>query len=397
MAKYIALSDIHLGQNKADKIDGGQFCTLSQIPSEFDDAHRLSQQTLEQVAARVNAFSGGEAVTMVVVGDLLDLSLAFVRESIVDLLGLLERLPSVSEMVYVIGNHDHHIWSLHSEWERSIGLMQRGELPESGGMYRATSKRGERHHMLSEVCTRQLGRPMQITVAYPTYALEHVHGPAGQETLVYFTHGHLFGGLYTTFSDILDDRLAHTSMSTEAIIATVNAPLIQFLYWSLSQAGDGMGADGLMEQVYADLQRGKNSNVRDLVERAVDVLIPGGIVPLVPDSVEQWIVVAAAMHMIEASDQRTTGSKSKDRHCEKRVTRQRLKRWIDRVGMDKSRQTHLVYGHTHVADHWQLPDSQISSYNLGSWLVEPGRDTPQMQLLFIEADGEGVRTELQSL
>lgn len=393
MAKYVALSDIHLGQNKADKIRGGQFCTLSQISTEFADAHRTAEHTLAKLADRVNAFAGADDVTMVVAGDMLDLSLAYVRESLIDLVGLLRRLERVTELVYVIGNHDHHIWCLHSEWERSIGRLQRGELPQSGGMYRSTSRTGERHHMLSELCTKQLGRPVQITCAYPSYAFEHDN--AGKRTRFYFTHGHLFGGLYTTLSDILADKLEQ--FAPEEVAATVNAPIIELVYWSLAQAGDGLGADGLMEQIYADLQEGRNSEVRDLVGRAVDRLIPDGIITGVPDRLEQWLLVAAVMHVIKKSEATSPGSVSTDRHAEVATTREQLQRWVNRIGMDTATTTHFVYGHTHVADEWKVPDTEIHTYNMGSWLIEPNKPAPQQQLLFIDAAAGRLGVDLESL
>jgi len=395
MAKYIALSDVHLGQNKADQIKGGQFCNLAQIPADFPDAHRQSQQTLQALSEKVAAFAGDDRVILVVVGDLLDLSLAFVRESLLDLIGLLKRLPSVDEMVYVIGNHDHHIWSMHSEWERSGKRLQQGDLPLTGGMYRKTPRTGERHEMLSGLCTKQVGRPIQITVAYPTYSFEHQ--VAGENTLFYFTHGHLFGGLYTALSDILDDKLKEKQLDVEEVAATVNASLIEFIYWSLSQTGDGMGADGFMEQVYTDLQLGNESNVRGLIQNAVDLFMPEGVITGIPDRLEQWLVVAAAMHVIKDKSHRDTGSKSTDRHNNVNKTRAALQRWIQRVGLQPALPTHFVYGHTHVADRWQVPETKILSYNLGSWLVEPPHPTPHMQLLFVNAGDDRLSVDFESL
>jgi|GEM_PF-5797935 len=392
MAKYVAISDLHLGQNKADNIRGGQFCTLSQISAEFVDAHNTARQTLGALADRIAAFAGGDDVTLVVVGDLLDLSLAFMRESLVDLLGLLQRLPSVSELVYVIGNHDHHVWCLHSEWERSVVRMQRGELPLSGSLYHATSHDGERHDVLSKLCSAQLNRPVQITCAYPTYAFEHVY--AGQRTRFHFTHGHLFGGLYTAISTILSQRLVE--YDAEQVSATVNAPLIELVYWSMSQAGDRLGADGLLEQVYADIQDGGNSDVRELVAQAVDELIPDGIIDGIPDRLERWMAVKAVMHAIKKTES-SPASISQDRHAELVTTRENLEAWIHRVGIDTQTPTFLAYGHTHVADEWVVPDTSIRSYNLGSWLVEPNNPPPQQQLLLIDVAAGRVSVDLESL
>src|SRR5690606_38585678 len=122
-----------------------------------------------------------------------------------------------------------------------------------------TNKNGERHHVLSELCQKQLGRAFEVRLAYPTFAFDQDPIGPGEGALFYFTHGHLFGGMYTAVSDILDDHLINRGLDPEQVAATVNGPLIEFIYWCLSQAGEGMGADGLMEQVYADMQRGHDS------------------------------------------------------------------------------------------------------------------------------------------
>jgi UDP-2,3-diacylglucosamine pyrophosphatase LpxH len=48
--------------------------------------------------------------------------------------------------------------------------------------------------------------------------------------------------------------------------------------------------------------------------------------------------------------------------------------------------THLFYGHTHDADMWNVPSTQISAINLGSWLVEPGRETTDTHIFLITDD-----------
>lgn len=371
--KYIVLTDIHLGQNKDDMIKGGQYCLLSHIHPKHDEAYSRSRKAIIDLSRRVKEFAKGGEVELIVTGDFLDLSLAFMKDSMKDLVHMLRALPSVSTVIYVAGNHDHHIWTAHSEHKNSTGMMEKGSLPRGGSVYKDTPEKGEFSPAISNMCTSLLQREIVFRIAYPVFSFEE------NGELYYFTHGHLFGGLYTAMSDILKGRL--TGLDAASAAAIVNAPLIEFIYWSLSQVGNAMGADGFVEQIYADIQTGKKSNIKKLIGDAVTALTPDGVIPIIPDSVEKWVVVKSAMAMI---GQIQGKKKSNDRHKEKKETRNDLLKWVEDTGLSSTQKTHFFYGHTHVADKWNVLLTNIMSYNLGSWLVEPGHEHPSTKIAFID-------------
>ncbi len=91
MPKYVLISDLHLGQNGGDK--KGQYSVLSKPApgSPADQAHHMRDVT-ERLAAKVETFAAGDKnLTLIVAGDLLDLSLAYLGDALTDLGALLGR------------------------------------------------------------------------------------------------------------------------------------------------------------------------------------------------------------------------------------------------------------------------------------------------------------------
>ena len=257
--KIVAISDLHLGQNGTDKL--GQYSLLST---------RVTGNLVSAFADAVDVFSAKKPYTLLVAGDFLDLSIAFAEEAFADLHELLVELPLPAELVYVIGNHDHHLWSLHSEDKRLLAPLRAGSLPSPKGMYQVTPRNGEGFAILQPFVDGICGRGrVKVTAAYPSY--ERQIG----STLLYVTHGHLFGGLYTELSDLLAPRLA--DLPPDRVAATVNHPIIELIYWQLGEAGEGLGADGLVEEIYTDIQKGKLSKVRPIVEALVMQVLPHGV------------------------------------------------------------------------------------------------------------------------
>jgi hypothetical protein len=106
-----------------------------------------------------------------------------------------------------------------------------------------------------------------------------------KDVLFYVTHGHLFGGLYTWLSQILQKRLVR--FPPERVAATVNLSLIEFIYWLLGETGEGMGADGLIETIYTDIQKGNTSTARAFISDLVGTLVDSAIVNKLVDALAE--------------------------------------------------------------------------------------------------------------
>lgn len=379
--KIVAISDLHLGQSGADGL--GQYSLLST---------RAKPNLARKFVDAIAAFTGKEPFTLLVVGDFLDLSLAYAEDALGDLRALLElfamRAPALclDEIVYVVGNHDHHLWSLHSEDKRLLAPLRSGQLPLSRAAdpstkaaYRITAPDGEPFTILWPLVLRIFDtRTPKITIAYPSFTRELEGG-----AILYATHGHLFGGLYTEISDILKSKLA--GLRHDRVAATVNHPIIELIYWHLGELGEGLGADGLVEQIYTDLQRGQDGRLRPIVARLVSQILPHGVLWRVLGNLERRIIVDAAMSAIGKAleSPRLSSVTAADRFADVESTRAGLRAWLRAVLPGEPGRSIVLYGHTHVRDDYEIPETSVHSYNLGTWLVEPNHDAPKTGFLGI--------------
>lgn len=375
--KIVAISDPHLGQTGADAL--GQYSLLST---------RASGNRVAQFVEGVATFAAGDPVVLLVAGDLLDLSLAYAADAFADLSALLRALGSrvaIDEFVHVVGNHDQHVWSLHSEDKQILAPLREGEAPSSDraardeAAYQVTSAKGELHRILQPLVRRSAGPRTRATIAYPSYVRS-----LGDAQL-YVTHGHLFGGLYTELSRLIGDRLAGVPHDRAA--ATVNQPLIEFVYWLLGEAGEGVGADGLVETIYTDLQKGSLSQVRGLVSHGVEQILPHGVLWRVIGGIERRIVVDAVMAALKKIllSPRSATTASRDRFADLEATRGQLRTWLAAIDWPSDAPTIALYGHTHVWDDYQVPDMSVRAWNLSTWLVEPAHEPPRAGFLTIGA------------
>ena len=356
--KYIALSDLHLGQTGEDRL--GEFSLLS-----CGAKNSRAELKIEQLGDTIRDFAGSSPVSMILVGDVLDLSLSYIRNAMKDFQDLLARLPAIHELVYVVGNHDHHIWTMHCEYKDVIMRMYNGLLPNKGSVYQRTGIHGDRFELMEKL----LNNPKAF-IAYPTYKLPN--------SSVYFTHGHLFGGLYTFLSDILKPFLPENLPHAD-VTATVNVAVIEFIYWLIGETGHGMGAEGIMEAIYMDFQKGKKSLIYKALESAADVLLKDGVVKCFPDSWERTIAKWVARRIIDKTVKEPKPITSMDRLIPSETSRTRASEWVKNTIQEKPK---LVVGHTHVSDHFV--DESMELFNLGSWLVGPNEPEPDSNVLLIE-------------
>lgn len=387
--KYVAMSDLHLGQDGAD--GSGSFSVLSDLPGTMLEKD-FAERKLQAVSDRISRFANGDRITLVLCGDVLDLSLSHMRQALSDLVRVLKAVPQVDEVVYVVGNHDHHIWTMHSEDRRFLQPMKRGRLPAPGSVYKMTHPQGEKNELLSHMLSAQTMRKkaMNVRVAYP-YFMTLV----GEDTTVHFSHGHLTGGLYTLTSRILRPRLVNAP--PERAAATINVAVIELMYWLFGEMGERMGANGMVEALHADLSKGGDSICKELIHGLVDTVLKDGAVSWIPDSWERAFARWVGGKMAEdLAKSRKVEPISGDRHSELESTRGKFTEWLIETG--RTEPTHgksvFVFGHTHAADHFNVKvvpidgrqRADIEAFNMGSWLVEPERPDPDSYILMI--DGE---------
>ena len=365
--KIVAISDAHLGQNGSDGLGARSLLSLGEpaIPK------------LENI---IHKFSEDSEVALIGVGDTLDLSVAYLHDALVDLVNLLKKIPQVTELVLVVGNHDHHLFTSHCEMENHFWPLQQGEIPKKQGIYSPLSPETISPELTGLLST-QLLRPVTVYLAYPT--MDCVLG----STRYIFTHGHLFGDIYTLLSDILAPQLEKFAPHTlhSEVLATTNLPIIEFIYWLLGEMGEGLGVDGLIEAIYIETQKGKKNLVHQLIDQTIDILLPNGVLPVIPDRWERYLIKKAARLLLNQYLKKPAvlTCTSTDRHSSLSDTRDKTEAWNNKAGYYNI----LVSGHTNTLDYW-INQADQHHYNLGSWLLEPTHPNPECGILRIDTDRE---------
>jgi UDP-2,3-diacylglucosamine pyrophosphatase LpxH len=376
--KYIAMSDLHLGQDGADGT--GSYSLLSNIPRSFKKEKAKADDKMAKLSERVKAFANGEPLTLIITGDLMDLSLAYFGQAYYDLVSLLKNLPEVSRFIYVVGNHDHHIWTMFCEHRNIIEPMMYGKgLIWGGGVYTPTFGMGEPCSFLKKGLENEAARDIEVKVAYPSSIIQL------NNNKLYFTHGHLFGGLYNLVSRILSTFIEKEL--DENKMATMNVALIELIYWYCGETGEGMGANGIIEALFADAEKGKDSLIKQMVNSGVEEIFPDGIVKGIPDSWERSFVKYIANKVIKRKiKDKPNVVVSKDRHEDPEKTIRRVKDWVSNVlKFNTNENITFVSGHTHRSAMAKM--NNVSVYNLGGWLVDAEDENPDTELLMIDNDG----------
>jgi len=384
--KIVAISDTHLGQpDPQDAPKEGEYSLLST---------RVAGNYVQKFADAVATFAHGDKVTLLIAGDFLDLSLAYMEDALIDMRELLKAIK-VDEIVYLIGNHDIELWGLHCAEANLLSSLRAGKIPSHGTLgqhdkviYKITPSTGEPFTLLQPLVDQVYGAgKVPITIAYPSFTRQLADG-----SVLHCMHGNLCGGLYTQLSDLLEDKLE--GLPRDRVAATVNHPVIDFIYWLLGEMGEGMGADGLLQQIYLELEKGGDSSIKDLVDRFVAALLPDGIVPGIPDRWERALVaklIMSKLHNLLPSP--GSVGVSKDRHSDADKTHEGVLHWIQTVSpvkesvADLTHTTYIVNGHTH--DQWrhEYPGTRTISWNLGTWLVEPKHPLPPTGFLGFDGNG----------
>lgn len=201
MKKVVVVSDLHLGEE-------GSILNDRKVISSFVD----ELKTL------------GEIDEFVMLGDILDLSMASFPESVKSARVFFEELAKVDikEIVYVPGNHDHHLWVLEVEYASIIQKMQSANLPDMPNYikeFRGTSS------FISGICPNSLKN--KLIVKYPNHKVD-VMGKTG-----FLHHGHYLsreGSLLCKVSEAIKEGVSLNEFELQ------NSPIHELIQYSLEQS-----------------------------------------------------------------------------------------------------------------------------------------------------------------
>jgi len=376
--RYIALSDLHLGAENS-------ILTRLRPESTLADPVRPSPvltSLAECLRVLVAGNSDGSLPTLIADGDLVELALAspsFSLPVVAQFAGALAGRDAVvhDEVIFVPGNHDHHLWEMSRERAVEEFLKSGGRLEDKPLSWHTSPMFLERTPAFRadflEDAMGYLGHPrLGVRVAYPDLAIA---SPDGRR-LVLVTHGHYMERVGTLVSALA--RLFEPSappLDDVDVIERENWAWVDF-FWSELAQSSRTGA--VVERLYDSMQD----------TRAIETLLGSLIAgvtrrqnPLLR-RIESWGVRRVLGHIIEGR----LHERERDRAAEvlDAGSRKGLAAYLDAVRHSLQRQVDggelpldvsVITGHTHkpFSERWDdpgWPGGGLRVFNCGGWVVD---------------------------
>lgn len=269
MAKMLAmvLSDLHLGEESSVLHYGDKFKEKGTQP--------LVNKLTESIRKRM----GDEKISfLILAGDTLDFSLASVQNAVADFRLFLEDVYGFFEnVVYIPGNHDHHMWRSLQEQVFVINrIKERRPIENFPQEQIGAIKDGE--VILKDVDPNKVlgaktflndllpsgSRKKNFAVTYPNLFLEFEN----PEKNIFITHGHFFEVAWTLVSDIFKRSLNIKTMNYR-VLETINSPLTEFGWYGLGQAGK---LSHFIEELYKEIKNSKEKRLTLALDDVRDYL-----------------------------------------------------------------------------------------------------------------------------
>jgi hypothetical protein len=230
----IVLSDLHLGARDSLLTHVNASGEIAEGPSEVLSAFANGlRETL----------GDGEKPQLVLLGDALDLGLSPFGDVSQSFLQLVDaffpedgRELFRRDIVYIAGNHDHHLWRMAQDHQFVMALKS-GRIPRD--IEQITPIMGQPtigcRLMESLLAHRPHMAGATVRIAYPNWGL--ADAAAGRAVVMH--HGHYLDGMYRALSTLrgfLEDSEARSATMEQ--LEAENGPWIDFLWSDLGSAGD---------------------------------------------------------------------------------------------------------------------------------------------------------------
>ncbi len=378
--RYVCLSDLHLGE--VDSIltplrAGGR-------EVDPDTVGPILEQLVLCLENLIAGNRGEERPVLILNGDALELAFGTFAQALANferLARLLLERELFDKLVYIPGNHDHHIWEVARETQYATTAVE-STGPNDGfpPLRHVTPPRPEGAvpaYLLNKIIERVHPprgpdhRDHEVFVVYPNLALTDTSG----DRCVLFHHGHYVESLYHFFSDLRrwlfpDCEPPETVDELEA----ENFAWIEFVWSMLGRAG-GAGAD--MRTLFRMLRDPDRFGpfASDLARRIAEVRdlawIPGNLVERV--ALERLFRWAGPKLSGERARRATVQSPEIRVGIERYLFGPAFRQLRDELGRVPDDLT-FVYGHTHkpYEDVMEDPADRrtVRVYNTGGWPID---------------------------
>ncbi|WP_284126140.1 metallophosphoesterase [Parerythrobacter aestuarii] len=376
--RHVVLSDLHLGARDSLLTHVHGDGAIAEGPSEV-----------------LAAFANGLRETLrdqhkpqlVLLGDALDLGLSPFGDVSKSFLQLLDAFFPAGgedlfdrEIIYVAGNHDHHLWRMAQD-HCFVLALESGELPKD--LEAVTPIFGTPSHrcrlMESLIAHRPHLQGAMVRIAYPNWGLSD----ASSGRAVVMHHGHYLDGTYRALSNMrgfLGDGDAMPATMRQ--LEQENGPWIDFLWSDLGSAGEIGGEAGSLYEVM--LSAGASHDFAESIARRVT----GGLRSKLGINPKMELKYGVTLdNLIRAAVDLTAGrAAERQRDGYGHVLGEAeiedlgwylgmpLAKELQRELADMPRELSFIFGHTHkpfqdelLVDGYRVP---VGIFNTGGWVLD---------------------------
>jgi UDP-2,3-diacylglucosamine pyrophosphatase LpxH len=382
--RYVCLSDTHFGE------EDSLFTNLKTASVETDPLKPspVMIHLAECLRALISTNETDTKPTLILAGDILELALATTNEAAMVFERFLElMMPKgdelFQEIIYIPGNHDHHLWELARETQYVTYFLNEPDpylkIPwHTTNLFIDAGKDPTLSFMLTNLSERALNVDrIGVRVAYPNFGLFD----ADQNRCVVFTHGHFVEPLYQLIST-LKSLIFPDRNRPEHIwdIEAENFAWIDFFWSTMGRSGEA-GQD--IERIYEKLH--DKEALKRLLNDLVDNLADKYDLPGLDIAFAKILKMALGWAVNKmAGLERTVMEKPLSDGAEKGL-REYFNGPVYRQIHDELKITEgneanvlsdvtLVFGHTHKPFQEDMNFRQypawVNVYNTGGWIVE---------------------------
>jgi hypothetical protein len=379
--RWVCLSDTHFGAENS---------LLSHVPVGADEvdpatASPVLQALISCLRAVIGTNTGSRRPTLVLNGDILEMALAqdnvaaMVFDRFIDLAFNGAEPLFDDTLVYLPGNHDHHLWE--TARERQYSDYLRGVPPADRlcppwhvtRLFDNPAFTKPKSELLTVLVQRRCGPTRTVEVVYPNFGLAADNGGR----VVVFHHGHFVEPLYRLMST-LKAALFPSQLSGRDVWdwEADNFAWIDFFWSTLGRSGDA-GADvGLVYDMLQDREA-----VAQLAGNAG--MLAGNHLPVPPVArpVLSWLLRHVARHARpERAHADVLLTQSSEMGLVEYLTGPLLRQLIrERPGAQHS-EVNFVFGHTHKPFELMRVfggfSGPVSLHNTGGWVVDTETTAP---------------------
>ncbi|HDM74901.1 MAG TPA: hypothetical protein ENG51_00335 [Deltaproteobacteria bacterium] len=378
--KYVCLSDMHLGEEDSLLTN----INVQNAGPDFSRPSPVLELLVKCLKTLIAENEGQEKPVLILNGDILELALAFVNEAAMAFERFIELLvddngtPLFEHIIYIPGNHDHHIWEIARETQyvhyiREIEAGKPLEPPKhTTDLFFESFDDMVASYFLSNLIMRYpTFENIRILVAYPNLGITTRDG----KKCVLFHHGHYIESIYQLISTLRSLLFDTDPPDNIEEIEAENFAWIDFFWSALGRSGKaGEAVESIYERMLSISHFHKL--ISDFAKNAAEKYdLPGWGDWMEAKFLEKVLnSIADKLLKRERAQRDLPLSSDAERGLWKYVEGPLLKQLrYELTGMFPS-QIGFVFGHTHKPFqqdlHFAGYQGWVDVYNTGGWVID---------------------------